>query len=462
MEPTDSRSRRCSSPSARASLLAGGLFALLALAAPTGLAQAPPVAPPGETPTLIISKFGTGAPVLAVPDCVPRRGDEASRAACRTVTQVLRADLAFEGFFRFVAESNMSSIAALNPEAPRFEDWLSIGTDVLVVTRAEASGADLAVDVRVHVVGSRQSIFSKRYSGSADNPRLFAHQVSDDVMGLAQQRGVARTKIAFCSDRDTPKGARSSKELYVADYDGFSPRRVTVNGSINILPAWSPDGRSLAYVSYRGGVPDLFLASIYEGRSRNLTQGRGQSFAPAFSPDGRRIAYASSQSGNMEIWVAAADGSGPTKITSHPAKDTAPFWSPTGREIAFTSDRTGTPQIYVMDAEGLNVRRLTTVGNYNDAPAWSPSKEHGEIAYTSRLEGGFEIAVVDLDTRQVRQVTQGLGSCEYPTWAPSGRHLAFSCRKGDSWRLTIADRLGARTQTLAVGPGNNTYPDWGP
>jgi TolB protein len=116
-----------------------------------------------------------------------------------------------------------------------------------------------------------------------------------------------------------------------------------------------------------------------------------------------------------------------------------------------------------MDAEGLNVRRLTTVGNWNDAPAWNPSKQYPEIAYTARLEaGGFDIAVVDLASRQVRQVTAGRGSCEYPSWAPSGRHLVFSCKRGQTWQITVANRDGSMIETLPAGPGNNVQPDWGP
>jgi TolB protein len=165
----------------------------------------------------------------------------------------------------------------------------------------------------------------------------------------------------------------------------------------------------------------------------------------------------------MEIWVANASGGGARKLTSSPAADTAPSWSPTGAEIAFTSDRSGSPQIYVMDAEGLNVRRLTNVGNWNDAAAWNPSKEYAEIAYTARLEqGGFDIAVIDIGTRQVRQVTAGRGSCEYPSWAPSGRHLVFSCKRGQTWQITVANRDGSMIETLGAGPGNNVQPDWGP
>jgi TolB protein len=378
------------------------------------------------------------------------------------VTEVLRRDLRFEGLFRFVEPSLMEALPAMDPDAPNLEDWKSVAATILVTTRAQVTGGEMTVDLKVVHVESGQTMASKRYTGRADNPRMFAHQASDEVTSLTQNRGVARTRIAFTSDRDATKEKRA-KELYIVDYDGFNPRRVTVNRSLNILPAWSPDGRSLAYVSYRGGVPDVYRASIFEGKSANLTGGAGMSFAPSFSPDGKRIAYASSRSGNMEVWVANADGSGTRKITNSAAADTAPSWSPTGAEIAFTSDRTGSPQLYVMDAEGLNVRRLTSVGNWNDAAAWNPSREYAEIAYTARLEGGgFDIAVIDIATRQVRQVTAGRGSCEYPSWAPSGRHLVFSCKRGPTWQLTVANRDGSAIETLGAGPGNNVQPDWGP
>jgi TolB protein len=403
---------------------------------------------------------------FAIPPCVPRKPDEASAEACRTVQSVLRNDLEFEGLFQFVPESLVTAIPAQNPDAPNFTDWKGIGAKYLVVSRAEVAGGELNVEVRVHFVDSAQTILSRRYSGKPDNPRIFAHQASDDIMTLTQYRGVARTRIAFASTRDG-EGRAGSKELYIADYDGFNPRRVTVNGSLNILPAWSPDGRSLAYVSYRQErTPLIFIAHVFEGRSvPNVTGERNnhQAFAPTWSPDGKRIAFASNRSGNMDIWAANADGSSPRRLTSGAAQDTAPVWSPTGQEIAFTSNRTGSPQIWLMDSEGLNVRRLTTVGNYNDAPSWNPSKQYSEIAYTARLEGGgFDIAVIDLGTRQVRQVTQGRGSCEYPSWAPSGRHLVFACEKGRKWDLTVSDREGRALRTLATGPGNNVQPDWGP
>ena len=208
---------------------------------------------------------GLQAPKFAVPDCVPKRPDEASQAACRTITQVLRADLRFENF-SFVQDSLISAIPPLNPQAPKFEDWKGIGANILVVTQAEVANGELITEVRVHFVDNGQSMLQRRYSGKPDNPRTFAHAASDDIMTLTQYKGVAKTRIAFVSDRDSSK-ERPSKELYIVDYDGFNPRRVTVNGSLNLLPAWRPDGAAIAYVSYRQGSPQIFLAKIFEGQS---------------------------------------------------------------------------------------------------------------------------------------------------------------------------------------------------
>ena len=459
MVRTPKPSRRSSS---RLPELAG--LAALAVALLAATPAAKPSAAPQEPPQTIIITDAISK--IAVPECLPGKPDEASQAACRTITQVLRADLRFENLFQFVPDSLINAIPPLSPQAPRFEDWKGIGAKYLVATQAQVASGELQVEVRVYFVDSGQPMLQRRYSGRTDNPRTFAHQAADDILAAAQYKGVARTRIAFVSDRDTAK-ERPSKELYIVDYDGFNPRRVTVNNSLNILPAWRPDGAALAYVSYRQGSPLVYLAKIFEGQSiANLSGERedSQAFSPTFSPDGKSLAFASNRSGNTDVWVAGADGSQPRRLTTTGAKDTAPCFSPTSQEIAFTSDRTGTPQLWLMDSEGLNVRRLTTSsGNWNDGCAWNPSKQYSEIAYTARLEsGGFDIAIIDLATRQVRQITQGRGSCEYPSWAPNGRHLVFSCERNRRWELTIADRDGRSMQTLATGPGNNVQPDWGP
>jgi TolB protein len=387
--------------------------------------------------------------------------DAAAAEACATITQVLRDDLEFQGLFRFVDEDLYRLLRQPDPVSPDFEDWRSIFASFLITTRARIAGESLALELRVFAVDLGGQILLRSYEHRLDELRRAAHEAADDVMSLTQYRGVARSRIIFASDRDDPEAvAGQVKELYVADYDGYNVRRITVNRSLNILPASSPDGSRLAYVSYRGGTPEIYVAQVSIGRSLKLTNG-GQSFAPSWSPDGRRIAYASNATGNMEIWVASGDGTDKRQLTSNIGADTAPSWSPNGRELAFTSNRGGSPQLWLMDADGLNVRRLTGVGSYSDGAAWSPSREHSEIAYTSRLEGGtFEIAVMDLVSGQVRQLTSGRGSCESPSWSPNGRHLVFSCNRRGRWELTLSDRLGRQLRTLPLGPGNSAQPEW--
>ena len=206
------------------------------------------------------------APRFAIPDCVPRRADEASREACRTITQVLRADLRFEGLFQFVPDSLMNAIPPLNPEAPRFDDWKGIGAKILVVTQAEVAGGELQV-------GGARLLRRLR-----PDDALAALHGPDRQPAHLRPPGLGRDHGAHAVPRRGPHPdrvrlrprrheGRPAKELYIIDYDGYNPRRVTVNRSLNILPAWSPDGAALAYVSYRQGSPHIFLALIFEGQS---------------------------------------------------------------------------------------------------------------------------------------------------------------------------------------------------
>src|SRR5262249_15840428 len=147
------------------------------IAAARGSAQEPS---PSPITTLI---FDTNrATHIAVPDCLPRRGDEASREGCRTVHDVLKNDLQFQNLFRFVPDNVIRASPPQNPDAPNFVDWQGIGANVVVTTRAEVTGGDLAVEAKVYAIDSKQTVLSKRYAGRSDNPRIIAHQISDDIL----------------------------------------------------------------------------------------------------------------------------------------------------------------------------------------------------------------------------------------------------------------------------------------
>jgi len=329
----------------------------------------------------------------------------------------------------------------------------------LIKGTAEILDDRLVSEVRIYAIRAQEMVFGKRYEGPADAARHMAHQIADDILIQAgNYQGINRTRIAYTSDR---RGSQT-KEIYLMDYDGYGQRPLTANGSLNLMPTWSPDGQALAYISYRTGTPSLHRAFIFEGRGDRVATGPGMTFSPSWSPDGAQIAFSSTRDGNSEIYIANADGSDIRRLTDHPSIDTSPAWSPTGREIAFTSDRAGAPQIYAMDTEGLNLRRISFQGSYNDSPSWSPSKQFSELAFASRIERGpFDIVVYNFETRQTRQLTTGRGSNEGPSWSPNGLHLVFTSSRSGSSQIYTINRDGSNPRRL-TSKGNNTTAHWGP
>ena len=441
--------------------LAAAVVAAIAVAAaqdrPAGTPQAQQ---PGEIGVVITGDPGT-PPRYAVPDFVALTPDAAEIA--KTIGQVLWDDLNFEQEFYLIPRDTYSSIpVARTIDALPFAAWRELGADAVVFGTVQQTGGKVVVQVRLLNVRSRQTAFAKEYF-NASNPRAYAHTIADEIhqqqRGL---RGVARTKLAFVSDRnrdrlvDTVEN-REVKEIYTADYDGANQRRITVSRRLNLNPSWAPDGRALAYTTYRPN-PDIFVSFIYQGVMQNPTKGVGANYLSIFSPDGTRIAFMSARDGNPEIYVMNVDGSNVRRLTNHPAGDTTPTWSPSGDQIAFVSDRTGGPQIYVMGADGSNVRRLTTNESWADRPTWSRAP-FNEIAYAGRTGAGFDIKVYDIASGQTRQITFGEGSNESPAYAPNGRHLAFtSTRFGGVQVFTIGrDGRGLRQITRA---GNNQTPAW--
>jgi len=400
-----------------------------------------------------------GRPVyLALPEFEVR--GTASAEAAKVLTTVAWSDLEFASVYRLVPKERFKIITSPTlPNQIDYYQWESIGADILVLGAAEIQMDKLVAEVRIYSTQAQQMVFGNRYEGRPDSARAMAHRISDDILLQAgNYRGVARTKLAFTSDRR----GEQSKELYIMDYDGYSQKPLTANRSLNLTPTWSPDGKAIAYTSYRNGRPDLYRAFIYEGRGDHLVAGPGMSFTPAWSPDGKRLAFTSTKDGNSEIYLINADGTGLERLTNHRSIDTSPCWSQNGREIAFTSDRTGAPQIYVMGVDGLNVRRISFDGSYNDAPAWSPSREFSEITWASRIERGpFDIVVYNLQTQQVRQLTTGRGSNESPNWSPNGLHLVFSSDRTGSTQVYSMNRDGTNVRRL-TSEGNNTTPKWGP
>lgn len=443
--------------------ITGGLAALAA--------QQPPAASQQPDLGAVITSGDIGAqPRLAVPDFIALPG-AASRAvdketldAARTIARVLWDDLNYERDFGLIPRDVYASIpqATSMLDVP-FDRWRELNADGLVIGSVQKTDAGVRVEVRLFNVRSRQSVFNMEYSGSIANVRVYAHTISDDIHKTQRNlRGVARTRLTFNSDRDGERLAgtvenRGAKEIYISDYDGENQRRMTVNRELNITSVWSADARSLAYVSYRRGLPNIFVSNIFSGLPpQQLTNNQGNNFTPVWSPDGQRIAFASTRDGNPEIYVMDRDGSNVRRLTNHPANDITPTWSPSGSQIAFTSSRSGEPLIYVMGSDGIGVQRLTN--SRSDRPTWSPAP-FNEVAYAVQSGPGFDIEVLDLATKTSRRLTFGEGTNESPAFAPNGRHLAFSSTRAGKVQIFTIARDGKDLRQL-TRTGNNFQPNW--
>src|SRR5688572_5922304 len=275
-----------------------GIFATWITSSPVaGSLQASAQAPqqPSEVAVFISGDPGT-PPRYAVPDFIAASPD--ATEAAKTITQVLWDDLAFEREFYLIPRDTYSTIPpARSADQVPFAAWRELGADAVFFGTVTRMGNDIRVEVRLFNIRTQQSVFAREYTGAAANPRLYAHTIADEIH-LQQRalRGVARTKLAFTSDRDGeriggPVEARAIQEIYISDYDGANQRRVTVGRNLNLSPVWSPDVRALAYTSYRKGFPDILVSFIYQGKLDYPANGteRSQNFLPAWSPDGTKI-----------------------------------------------------------------------------------------------------------------------------------------------------------------------------
>jgi TolB protein len=370
---------------------------------------------------------------------------------------VLAADLRFSTVFDVLEPEILPfdpATVQLDQERPLFPGLNSLKVQHLVVGHVSSRGREAVVEGRLFDVTSGNMVLGKRYVGDPKFYRLIIHRLADDIMfHLTGEKGVAQTRLAFVS-----AVSRTAKELFVMDYDGAGPTAITGNQSINLSPRWSPDGRQIAYTSYRSGNPDLFVLNFDSGRRDVLSAQRGLNATPAWSPDGQWLAVAMSAGGGTNLFLLPKGGGTPRALTSGPSISVSPSFSPTGRQIVFNSDRGGSPQIYVMDVEGSNLRRLTFQGNYNASPRWSPRGE--KIVFMCRLAGN-QICLINPDGTGLQQLTS-LGSNEDPAWSPDGRHIVFSSTRTGRRDIFVMHADGTEQTRLTNNGRDNYLPDWSP
>jgi TolB protein len=290
-------------------------------------------------------------------------------------------------------------------------------------------------------------VFDQTFTGKG---RLAAHQFADAItQAVTGLPGFASSKLAFISN------ATGSKELYLADMDGFNTRVITHDGTISASPALNRDGTKLAYTSYKSGYPDVYLIDLKTGSRTRIAFFPGINSGPSFSPDGSLIALTLSKDGNPEIYTMSIDGGSLTRVTRTRGSETSPSWSPTGDRLVYSSDDRGSPQLFISSAtstaESSDMDHLVTGNSYCTKPDWSPDGKW--IAFTARVGGQFQIGVFNVAGRTAQLITTAGG--QDPDWTRDSRHLVYA-NNGRLYLLDTVSRQSLPIETAVSGCGEPT------
>lgn len=343
------------------------------------------------------------------------------------IDAVVSADLQRSGLFAPLKVSDM--IAQPHQQSEVFyNDWRLMAVDYLVVGRMtrDESGR-YRVQFELLDVLRQSVLLQEAVNGSETQLRDIAHYMADKIYEkLTGTRGAFSTRIAYVSVAQ--QGNRQNFRLIKADADGERAQMILESSEPILSPAWSPDGKQLAYVSFEERRPAIYRQVIATGERQKLTSFPGLNGAPAWSPDGRRMAMVLSKDGNPEIYVMDLATRNLTRMTNHFAIDTEPAWMPDGRSIVFTSDRGGRPQVYRVDVATHELSRLTFDGVYNARPRPMPDGSGIVYVHRSVTNGPFHIALQNFKRNTVRVLTE-TNFDESPSVAPNGSMIIYATKR---------------------------------
>lgn len=269
-----------------------------------------------------------------------------------------------------------------------------------------------------------------------------------------------RPDLLFVSTRD------GVYAIYAMDADGsrqqrFStdplPKKTTAPSALlyEVDPAWSPDGRQVAFASDRSGRYEVYVTPAAGGPARRLTSETGGATQPAWSPDGKKIAFVRFQPG--ALYVVPVAGGAAQRLSDDQGDQSYPTWSTDGKQIAFVRRTPGTSvkEIWVMNADGTGTRQVTHLEASIISPSWAPSGTR--LAFSSNARGQYEIYAIDLDGKGLHRLTEGTADDTGSAWSPDAKLIAFS-RDGS---IDTVDFAGKVTQ-LTDAKNNDSSPAWKP
>ncbi len=380
-------------------------------------------------------------------------------AAPFDIDDVIAADLNRSGRFRPIPETDMlqKPIASVDVD---FDDWSILGVEAVVIGKITQTGANaFSVQFQAFDVFKREQLVGYRMPASRGTMRQVAHRAADMIYEkLTGIPGVFGTKVAYVS----AEGSETARNfaLIVSDMDGENQFTIMESTDPIMSPAWSPDSRQLAYVSFENGVSTIFVQTLRTGNRIKVSSRAGINGAPSFSPDGRKLVLTlGGVDGNLDIHILDLGTRELTRLTTNRAIDTEGTWSPDGQTIFFTSDRSGGPQVYRINVNGGSPERVTFEGSYNARPRLSP--DGSKLALVTLDRGNYRVGVFDLEDQELLVLSVGQQD-ESPSFAPNSDSLIYATRQGRNGVLEMVSADGLVRQRLGSGRGDIREPVWSP
>lgn len=377
------------------------------------------------------------------------------------VSGIVTNDLQNSGQFKVYGKNALGSndISTLSSDFYRH-----LGVDKAVTGKIRSLGGDrFQVSFQLLDTFSQSQnsnvLLNRSYIASTNELRTVAHHISDLIyQQLTGVRGVFSTKLAYVVVNR--QGNQTRYILEVSDQDGYRPRSLLNSPEPIMSPAWSYDGRYLAYVSFENHRAQIFLQELRTGARRLLSNSPGINGAPAWSPDGSKLALVLSKNGSPNIYIMDVNTKSLTSITNDFYINTEPAWSPDGKTLLFTSNRSGgSPQIYQANLATREVNRVSYDGDYNARASYT--KDGKSIVMIHRVSGIYSIAVLDLDTGATRVLTTSADSSS-PSIAPNGSMILYDTVYGGRNVLAMVASDGRVQLRLPARSGEAQDPAWSP
>jgi TolB protein len=439
----------------------GSLACLLMILLVCPTAQGEETAPSSAEQYVAIGPAQRKRPILALPKTLTRTPWAESLG--KNLLETVERDLQFVSLFRFQERAGFSDElqnAGIEPNTFPMSAWSALGTEYLVKTGLTFDPSDktTVVDGYVYEVGSSKVMLSKRTVGKSSDITTLAHTLSNAIIeALTGNPGIFLTKIAMTCDKS------GKKEIYFMNYDGTETKQLTHHKSLSFAPAWSPDGKKMAYsivTRHTGNIKniDLYEYDFVQQTLRLLSDRTGINSGAVYTPDGKNLLLTLSYQGSPAIYSLDLSTRALTRLTQSLGFDVDPNLSPDGKRFAFVSSRTGKPMVFAAEIDGKNPQRLTFAGRYNATPSWSP--RNNKIAFAGWLDQSFDLFIMNPDGTHIERLTKNQGSNEDPHFSPDGQFLVFSSNRTGQKNIYVTNIDGSFVKRLTYGLGNCTSPKW--